>query len=450
MADNLYSRYDVPAPRYTSYPTVPYWENKNISENNWKQIVKETFTTTNETEGISLYIHIPFCESLCTYCGCNTRITKNHAVEEPYVDALLTEWNMYLNVFGEKPIIKEIHLGGGTPTFLKSDNIKKLIDGILLKSLIAPGFEFSIEAHPNYTTEHQLKTLFETGFNRISFGIQDFDERVQKTINRIQTFETVLKITQQARTIGFNSINYDLIYGLPFQTMETVEKTIDKVNLLRPDRIAFYSYAHVPWVKPGQRSYSEKDLPTGEAKRNLYERGRNLFEQNGYKEIGLDHFALPGDSLNIASERGKLHRNFMGYTTNNSRLLIGLGVSSISDAWRGFAQNEKKLETYLEKIRSGHLPVFKGHNHSPEDLMVRNHITNIMCRMQTEWKAPDKIADKAVELLQPMINDELVLIFPGKLIVTDKGKPFLRNICMAFDKKLMEKLPETQIFSASI
>jgi oxygen-independent coproporphyrinogen III oxidase len=450
MTEDLYARYDVPAPRYTSYPTVPYWDNTDVNGDQWKLKVKNTFDLTNDTEGISIYIHIPYCESLCTYCGCNTRITKNHSVEEPYIDALLNEWNIYMNIFKSKPLIREIHLGGGTPTFLKAENLEKLINGILLKSFVAPGYEFSIEAHPNYTTVKQLETLSGLGFRRISFGIQDFDIKVQKTINRIQSFETVERLTEAARKTGFSSVNYDLIYGLPYQTEQSVESTINKINILKPDRIAFYSYAHVPWIKPGQRSYSEADLPAGKEKRKLYETGRLLFEKNKYKEIGLDHFALAEDTLYIASEKSKLHRNFMGYTTNNTRLLVGLGASSISDAWNGFVQNEKKVESYMQAVNSGQLAILKGHNHTPEDIMLRELITDIMCKMEASFDTDNPVTNNALMLLQPMVDDGLVYIFNDKLIVPDKGKPFLRNICMAFDKRLIEKQPQTQVFSSAI
>ena len=448
--NDLFARYDVPAPRYTSYPTVPYWDNKNVTENNWKLTVQNIFNETNSGEGISIYIHLPYCESLCTYCGCNTRITKNHSVEEPYIDAVLNEWAIYLSVFKNKPLIREIHLGGGTPTFFKAEMLERLINGILLKSLVSPGYEFSVEAHPNNTNNKQLETLYNNGFRRISFGIQDFDPIVQKTINRIQSFETVQRVTDAARKTGFNSINFDLIYGLPYQTKESIANTINKVKLLKPDRIAFYSYAHVPWIKPGQRSYTEVDLPSGVEKRKLYEKGRKLLEESGYSEIGLDHFALEKDSLNIAASKRKLHRNFMGYTTNNTKLLVGLGASSISDGWYGFIQNEKKVEDYIQKVNSGNLGILRGHNHTKEDLMLRKIITDIMCKMETALDMGNPIINEALVLIEPMIEDGLAYVFPGKLIVTEKGRPFLRNICMAFDKKLIDRQPGTQVFSSAI
>ena len=353
---NLIRKYNVAGPRYTSYPTVPYWDIKPPTIEQWTASVKKSFDETNTTDGISLYIHLPFCESLCTYCGCNTRITVNHAVEEPYITALLNEWELYLKVFKDKPKIKELHLGGGTPTFFAPHNLKRLINGITSDAIVCDAAEFSFEAHPNNTTTAHLNTLYELGFRRLSLGIQDFDPKVQAIVNRIQTFETVEKTVRTARNIGYTSINFDLIYGLPLQTRKSVIDTIDKVNLLKPDRIAFYSYAHVPWIKPGQRKFTENDLPVDEEKRALYEIGKEKFSENGYAEIGMDHFALNTDSLYTAAEQGKLHRNFMGYTHSYSQLMIGLGVSSISDTWYAFTQNVKGVEEYYELVNNGIQP----------------------------------------------------------------------------------------------
>jgi oxygen-independent coproporphyrinogen-3 oxidase len=269
----LIEKYNVPAPRYTSYPTVPGWDKAVPDAGRWLGVVKRTFDESNDARGISLYIHLPFCESLCTYCGCNTRITRNHGVETGYVEAVLREWQIYLRTFGRKPVLRELHLGGGTPTFFSPANLRKLLEGIFADSILHPDREFSFEGHPNNTTAGHLQTLYELGFRRVSFGIQDCDEKVQRTINRVQPFENVRRVTEQARRIGYQSVNFDLIYGLPYQTLESVAATIDQVATLRPDRIAFYSYAHVPWIKPGQRSYTDKDLPADAYKRALYELG---------------------------------------------------------------------------------------------------------------------------------------------------------------------------------
>ena len=451
--NHLIEKYNVAAPRYTSYPTVPYWDKTVPDQEQWKRLVKDTFTATNSSEGISLYIHLPFCESLCTYCGCNTRITVNHKVELPYIAAVLKEWSLYLDLFEVTPHIKEIHLGGGTPTFFSAAHLKRLITGILSTAILCEDAELSFEAHPANTTGDHLRTLYDLGFRRISLGIQDFDEKVQAIINRIQSFDDVKYITGQARNIGYTSVNYDLIYGLPLQTEESMERTIEKVIQLRPDRIAFYSYAHVPWLKPGQRKFTENDLPAGHVKRALYEQGRDAFENAGYVEIGMDHFALPDDPLCIAGQNGGLHRNFMGYTTSHTQLLVGLGVSSISDSWTGFAQNEKKVEDYYKRLEQNSFPFFKGHLLSKEDLILRKHILNIMCKLETSWEKEEEQCEAlyvALKQLKEPETDGLIRLSPFHLKVNPAGKPFLRNICMALDAKLRTVKSVTDIFSKTI
>jgi oxygen-independent coproporphyrinogen-3 oxidase len=451
--NNLIEKYNVPAPRYTSYPTVPYWDKHVPEQEEWKKLAGKAFRVSNDGEGISLYIHLPFCESLCTYCGCNTRITVNHKVEEPYMQAVLKEWSMYLALFGAVPRIKEIHLGGGTPTFFKAENLAQLIRSILSTAVLCDDAELSFEAHPNNTTEYHLLHLYNLGFRRISLGIQDFDPKVQNIINRVQSFESVKQCTEQARKIGYTSVNYDLIYGLPLQTKEGMKETVQKVIALKPDRIAFYSYAHVPWIKPGQRKFTEADLPSGDEKRALYELGRQMFEEAGYIEVGMDHFALNNDKLVKAEQQGLLHRNFMGYTTSSTKLLVGLGVSSISDSWNGFVQNEKKLEDYYKRIEQNVFPFFKGHILSDEDLLLRNHILDLMCRMETRWSNEGEYFEafyEGLERLEEMEADGLVEIYEDHLIVTEKGKPFLRNICMALDARLWRNQPKAQLFSAAV
>lgn len=449
----LLEKYNVATPRYTSYPTVPYWDSSVPEQEQWKKLANETFRLTNSKDGISLYVHLPFCESLCTYCGCNTRITVNHNVESPYIAAVLKEWSMYVSLFDEKPKIKEIHLGGGTPTFFKPARLVQLIEGILSDSVLCDNADLSFEGHPNNTTVEHLQVLYNLGFRRVSLGIQDFDIKVQRIINRIQSFEAVKIATENARKIGYTSINYDLIYGLPLQTEQSMKETIEKVIQLHPDRIAFYSYAHVPWIKPGQRKFTEADLPEGQIKRALYENGRKAFEKAGYYEIGMDHFGLQDDPLNIALKNKKLHRNFMGYTTTQTQLLIGLGVSAISDSWTGFVQNEKKVEDYYKKLEQGILPFFKGHILSKEDTIFRKHILNIMCNQETSWNKPEEQCDElypAIERLKEMESDGLVSLSPFHLSVTPAGKPLIRNICMAMDARLWSQQPKTQLFSKTI
>ncbi|MDK2770619.1 MAG: oxygen-independent coproporphyrinogen III oxidase [Flavobacterium sp.] len=454
MKTSLIQKYNVPGPRYTSYPTVPYWEENNFTAEKWKSSMLETFQKTNASEGISLYIHLPFCESLCTFCGCHKRITKRHEVEHPYIDAVLKEWELYCNLFSTKPNIKEIHLGGGTPTFFSPNNLEKLIKGILSKATIADNYEFSFEGHPNNTTKEHLQLLYNLGFRRVSFGVQDYSTKVQTAINRVQPFHNVAKVTFWAREIGYTSISHDLIFGLPFQTLDDVLDTIDKTNSLHPDRLAFYSYAHVPWMKGnGQRGFNDEDVPKDDAKRLLYEEGKIRLSENGFHEIGMDHFAIDSDSMFTAFEEGKLHRNFMGYTTTNTKLMIGLGVSSISDSWTAFAQNEKTLEDYYERLDKNEIPVYRGHILTSEDLVIRQHILNIMCQFETDWSQDElKFLEigEVIESLKEMEVNGLLKIFDNKLIVTEKGKPFVRNICMAFDLRLKRNTPQRQLFSMTI
>ncbi|MFK7000976.1 oxygen-independent coproporphyrinogen III oxidase [Flavobacterium oreochromis] len=454
MSTSLIQKYNVPGPRYTSYPTVPYWEDQEFTVKEWTKTVLKSFQESNQKEGISLYIHLPFCESLCTFCGCHKRITKRHEVEKPYIEAVLKEWSLYCNLFAETPIIKEIHLGGGTPTFFSNENLTFLINGILSKAKIAPDHEFSFEGHPNNTTRAHLQTLYDLGFRRVSFGVQDYSEQVQKAINRIQPFQNVAKVTLWAREIGYTSISHDLVFGLPFQGVENIVDTIEKTKSLLPERLAFYSYAHVPWIKGnGQRGFNDEDVPKDEEKRTLYEIGKQLLHKKGYHEIGMDHFARKKDSLYVASQEGKLHRNFMGYTASKTQLMIGLGISSISDSWYSFAQNEKTIEEYYTALSNNELPICKGHILSKEDLIIRKHILNIMCQFTTSWDTNHlflKDIPSILDQLKEMELDGLVILQPNAITVTEKGKPFVRNICMAFDLRLKRKTPQRQLFSMTI
>ncbi len=448
---DLLAKYDVPSPRYTSYPTVPYWDNAPIAEEQWMEHVLGAFRATNGSEGLSLYLHLPFCEKLCTYCGCNKRITKNHAVEEPYISALLKEWRRYLDRFGERPRIAELHLGGGTPTFFGPQNLARLLDGILKDAVITSDHAFSVEVHPNYTTAEHLQVMFDRGFRRISVGIQDLDRKVQFVINRLQSFERTKQTFDEARAIGYTSINADIIYGLPLQTLESVRYTIEKVNELRPERIAFYSYAHVPWKSKAQRRYTEADLPSGGMKRELYELGCKMLVEAGYVPIGMDHFALPGDELLSAVENGTLHRNFMGYTPRHTRLLIGLGASSISDTGTAFLQNVKEVEAYEEQIAADRLPILKGHVLTDEDRVLRKHIQRIMCNGRTQWcDAEYPYLIDALDRLVPLVQDGLVRISDRSIEVRPAGEPFVRNIAMCLDARLWRDRPATQLFSRSI
>ncbi len=450
---SLIDKYNVPGPRYTSYPTVPFWNESGFTANEWITQLSKNFKLSNSTEGISIYIHLPYCESLCTFCGCHKYITKRHEVEEPYIDAVLKEWQLYLNIFSEKPIIKELHLGGGTPTFFSCNELKRLIKGIFNDAEKHENIELSFEGHPNNTTREHLQTLYNLGFTRVSFGVQDYDENVQKAIHRIQSFDQVAYVTETAREIGYKSVSHDIIYGLPFQNTETIINTVNKTAELMPDRISFYSYAHVPWIKGnGQRGFNEEDLPKSEEKRKLYELGRNLLQEKGYHEIGMDHFAKESDHLYKSFKNKKLHRNFMGYTAFKTTVLIGLGASSISDCETAFAQNEKDIKKYVTQLQNNELTVVKGHILSNNDLILRNAILDIICKFKVDLTLVYTMIPKDLLLnrLSEFLKDNLLFIENDTLIVTDLGKAFVRNICMAFDEYLIESNPKNQLFSMTI
>lgn len=451
----LLRKYDVPGPRYTSYPTILHW-NDTPTIDEWLQSVSQSIDLTEQHgSGAAIYVHIPFCRSLCTYCGCNSRITSSSSAGQKYVTTVLREWELYRDRLDRsQPIpVSELHLGGGTPTFLSATELDELIGGLMKHARKTADAEFSVESDPRVTQPAHLATLYRHGFRRLSLGIQDFDPLVQLAVNRVQSERQVASVTEQARAIGFSSINYDLIYGLPFQTLNSVEQTIEAVMRLRPDRIAFYAYAHVPWVKPGQRHFTERDLPSSDRKRELYEYGCRMLASAGYREIGMDHFALKSDSLWQAALDGTLHRNFMGYTSRLVAPLIGLGVTSISDAWDAFAQNEKTVEVYEERITKGEIPIFRGHKLSREDLVLRRHVLNLMTRFETSWSDPGlqvpflaSVGDRLSELE----GDNLVRLSETGCEVTDGGRPFLRNICMAFDARLASDRSAQNLFSRTI
>jgi oxygen-independent coproporphyrinogen-3 oxidase len=437
----LIRKYNQPVPRYTSYPTVPVWQDQLIVEA-WQAAFRQRFDDQNHTSGISLYLHLPFCESLCTYCGCNKKITTNHKVEEEYLEVIEKEWRLYRKLMKQTPVIREIHLGGGTPTFFSPKNLQRLLKGILKEAIVHPSYEFSIEGHPNNTTREHLKVLFDLGFRRISYGVQDNDPEVQRVINRIQPFENVQRATEMAREIGFTSVNFDLIYGLPLQTLESIERTIEQTISLRPDRIAFYSYAHVPWTSKAQRLFDETHLPPAELKVQLYLKGKKMLTEAGYTDIGMDHFALEHDELYKCWKNGRLHRNFMGYTTQQTGLLLGLGVSSISDLGIAYAQNEKSLHDYYAAINSGTLAIKKGYLLSEEDQSFRKYILDIACRGITTFA----IADTALleQYCFPKLNglaaDGLIEWNEDVLLLTPQGRQFIRNVCSVFDLHLQRQV----------
>ncbi len=427
--NTLIQKYNRPAPRYTSYPPVPFW-NERPCETTWIGHLKDSYS---EMRGVDLYVHIPFCESLCYYCGCNRTITKNHGVEEKYLGMILKEWNLYKEKLGFTPKINSLHFGGGTPTFLSAETLDRLINQLLENK--SEFFIGSIEIDPRRVNKEQLAVCKKYGITRISLGIQDFNPDVQKSINRLQSPELVEDLVETIRAEKFESLNFDLIYGLPKQTLDSIHKTFQIVSDLRPDLIAFYSYAHLPDKIKNQKFIKETELPTPEEKRALYNEGKKILEEIGYVEIGMDHFALPGSFLSLAMKNFKLQRNFMGYVDRKSNILLGLGPTSIADSSLSFMQNEKDLKKYEERLNKNELPHSNGHTHSREDLIIQNILQQLMCQQQVDFGETNEIPfwmEIEKELLE-FQEDGLLVFNVDKMQISPLGKSFIRNIALAFD-----------------
>lgn len=442
---DLINKYNRPAPRYTSYPPVPYWTNAP-DELSWISHLKMAY---NENSGVDLYVHVPFCESLCYYCGCNRTITKNHDIEEGYLQMLLKEWELYKEKLGFVPKVNSLHFGGGTPTFLSGKNLERVMISLLENK--APNFVGSVEIDPRTVKLEHFEVFKQYGITRVSLGIQDFDVVVQRAINRMQSPEMVKKIVDQIKERNFDSVNFDLIYGLPNQTVNSIKETFEVVGQLRPDLIAFYSYAHLPDKIKNQKLIIEKDLPSAEQKRELYLTGKKILEEKGYVEIGMDHFALPGSSLHKAMVEKKLHRNFMGYVDKKSNVLIGLGPTSISDSSMSFIQNAKDNKSYEEMLNAGKLPLSGGHTHTKDDLLIQELILQLMCQHEMSLEKKDAIPfwSEIQKELSEFKNDGLIELSDEKMKIKTSGNGFLRNIALSFDFHYRTKLT-TAKFSQSI
>jgi oxygen-independent coproporphyrinogen-3 oxidase len=447
----LFRKYDVPAPRYTSYPTVPYWCDSPTAEQ-WYASVERSLQAQDATW--SMYVHLPYCETLCTFCGCNTSITKDHKVARPYVDLVLQEFDSHLRRSPRltQRRLTQIHLGGGTPTFLSAEELHELVSGLYRLAGVKPGqsdFEGAIEIDPRRTTGQQLEVLRRLGFTRVSLGVQDFDPETQRLVNRIQPFEMTAHIVRLARELGYESLNFDLIYGLPKQTATSIRQMMKLTIELSPDRIALYSLARVPWIKPAQKLFRDEDLPEGAAKRELYEIARSELLAAGYREIGMDHFAKPNEALSRAELESRLHRNFMGYTDQRTSVLLGLGVSAISETQDCFTQNEKVLPVYERRVQSGEWTVFRGHRLNEDDLKRRRQILELMTRFEVELEDDAQLADVS-EFLSELERDGLIE-FDGRILrLKTQGRAFLRNAAMALDSRLRAQAPTTKVFSSSL
>lgn len=442
--NELIEKYNKPGPRYTSYPPVPFWKKAPL-EKEWLLHIKETY---QEQEGIDLYVHVPYCEKLCYYCGCNRTITRNHDVEDPFLEMVLKEWEIYRERLGFTPKINSLHFGGGTPTFLSAQNLETLIQTLTLEK--TESFIGSIEIDPRTCGDDHLRVLSENGIKRVSLGIQDFDHDVQSAINRHQSVKMVEGLLEKIRQRDFSSINFDLIYGLPLQSVKTITDTIKIVSEMRPDLIAFYGYAHLPARIKNQRLINENDLPSPALRRELYETGKKILADHGYVDIGLDHFALPGSFLHEAMLKGKLHRNFMGYVDKKSSILIGLGPTSISDSSFSFVQNAKEIDDYRAMLKKGQLPIEKGHIHTAEDLLAQELILTLMCNGSIKI-AKEKIPNWDVvkrELLE-FEKDGVLKLTGETLTLTPSGKGFMRNVAMTFDHHLRNRESDVK-FSQTI
>ena len=431
---DLFAKYDVPVPRYTSYPTVPQWH-RTPSADEWPASVAKALETP--ARSIAVYVHIPFCESLCTFCGCNTVITRDHGREGTYVDLVLAELDLYLRAvpgLAGTPV-RQLHLGGGTPTFLSGASLGTLVDGLRDRLPSRSGvFEGSVEVDPRVTNVTHLEALAARGFRRLSLGVQDLDPDVQRLVNRTQPLSLTEDLCRGARSLGYASINLDLIYGLPGQTERTMARLVEAVLALSPDRLAVYSFARVPWIKPAQRRFRDDQVPEGAAKRALYEAVREPLLADGYIEIGLDHFARPHDALAKAAEARRLHRNFMGYTDVHTGTLLGLGVSGISETPDCYHQNEKVLTLYERRVRAGEIPTLRGHVLSTEDRRRRRKIAELMTTFGVRLDPSE--AERAPHALEALLEDGLVRLDGETLTVPEDGRAFLRNTAAFFDEYL--------------
>lgn len=451
----MLARYNTAGPRYTSYPTAPEW-----SESFGPDDAKQAITANQESSGekpLSLYVHLPFCHKLCYYCGCNMLVTKQQDLVERYLAALIREIDLTAKLIRPRKVV-QIHWGGGTPTYLSCEQLTRVFQAISTRFDIDPQAEISIEVHPPVTTAEQLETLASLGFNRLSMGIQDFAPEVQQAVNRIQPFEQTRDLIAKARELGFVSINTDLMYGLPFQNVARFGETLDKIRLLRPDRVALFNYAHVPWLKPHQNLIKEETLPTPEEKIALFERAIDELLAQGYRYIGMDHFALGDDELTKAQADRTLRRNFMGYTTRADSDLYAFGVSSISDLDQVYYQNPRKLPDYLAAMEADALPATRGMRLSADDRLRRDVINRLIghCYLdkaeieQQHGISFDAYFADELPRLAPLAEDGLLVLDATSLRVTPRGQLLLRNICMVFDAYLGEQVAGTRKFSRTL
>jgi oxygen-independent coproporphyrinogen-3 oxidase len=442
ITSELLTRFDVPGPRYTSYPTADRFV-EAFGEADYVQALEQRHSgTVGKQLPLSLYVHIPFCESLCYYCACNKIITKHKERSAQYLHYLGKELDLHTRHLGRGQAVSQLHLGGGTPTFMSDDELRQLMAMLRAHFAFVPGGEYSVEVDPRTVDDKRLAVLAELGFNRLSFGVQDFDPAVQKAVHRIQPAEQVFQLVETSRRLGFESVNVDLIYGLPLQTPESFDRTLAQINALRPDRIALYAYAHLPERFKPQRRIHAEELPSGGQKVAMLARSLDALTQAGYVYIGMDHFALPGDALAVAKRQGRLHRNFQGYSTQADCDLIALGVSSIGRIGSTYSQNAKTMEEYCDLLDQGHFPVVRGLALTRDDLIRRSVIMALMCQGHLQYESINlawlvdfkTLFVKELEQLQTMQAQGLVQLSDTGIQVTAMGWFFVRGVAMVFDR----------------
>jgi oxygen-independent coproporphyrinogen-3 oxidase len=442
----LLARYDRPGPRYTSYPTALSFH-EGVGEEAYLEHLARADEAENEP--LSLYAHLPFCRERCLYCGCNVVVTPHHRIARDYLGNLLEEIDLLARHLPRRRTLSQLHWGGGTPTYYTAFELSRLMAAITERFAFTRDAEIGIEVDPRSTDPAHLETLGGLGFNRLSAGIQDFAPEVQEAIHRVQSFEQTRDVLVRARAAGFRSINVDLIYGLPLQTVAGFRRTLEQVLELKPDRIAVYSFAFVPWIKGHMRNLAEDALPGPELKLELLANALDTFTAAGYCAIGMDHFALPNDELALAAAGGTLGRNFMGYTVQSARDLVGVGISAIGDVQGGLFQNDKKLVSYERAAAEGRFPIERGYVLDADDRLRRDVITDLMCNARLDYarierahgiRFADRFKLELAELAAPdgPVADGLVVLRPGGLELTDVGRLFVRNVAMVFDRHLRE------------
>ncbi len=458
LSAELLRKYDRPGPRYTSYPTAVEFHG-GFDEAAYRERLADAARRAEEP--LSLYLHLPFCEARCSFCGCMVVITQKREVAARYLDYLHREIALLAQALGERRHVVQHHWGGGTPSYLSVEQIETLAAVVRRHFDLEKGAEVAIEVDPRVTTDEQLERLRALGFNRLSLGVQDLDPVVQEAVNRIQGEALTRGLFERARALGFESINVDLIYGLPFQTLDGFAHTLETVVAMRPDRLAVYSYAHVPWIRGNQRHIDPADLPPPARKLELFLAATEAFLGAGYRPIGMDHFALPGDELAVAAEAGRLHRNFMGYTTRPATDMVGAGISAIGDVGGAFAQNTKKLSTYYATLDRDRFPVERGYPLDADDQVRRFVITELMCNLGLDVARVEQrfgidfsryFATEIEELAAAggLVADGLVEVRPDRVQVTTRGRILVRNVCMTFDRYLRRKTAERPVFSRTV